>query len=473
MTAVSRRRRVLFRALARAMLALALLAAARVARPALGPRYGGELRIVLAELPTTTDPGVPRATAERLLAALMHETAVGIDEEGRPRPALVQSWATAADGREWTLRLAPATFHDGSPVTAEDAGRALRRFLRSGSIAAGHLARDLEGGDEFRRAATESLPGLALADESRLVLRFRSLPALPLAALASPAAAIVSARGAGAGPFVPTTPPSARGLSATAFGRHVRGRPFVDVVRLAGAKVERVREAAGDVTAAGPPLPPAAGLLLLVLDPAAPPFDDARARAVAASSVDREQLARHFLAGGEPTDLLLAPVLLPPWPIRPPSPGGSAAPLRGRVTLRVASDVPPSASQRVVAHLGALGLDVQAIPVQAALAATAAGQPRLLVWYPEVPEAGLALEELAALAGSPAAVRESLDAADAERDADRRRARLQRAEEALRATQVLVPLARLPLALGPRPGVHGLRATASGALIVEEAWVEP
>jgi hypothetical protein len=139
--------------------------------------------------------------------------------------------------------------------------------------------------------------------------------------------------------------------------------------------------------------------------------------------------------------------------------------------LRVSADVPQSASQRVVAHLTALGLGVQA--VAAPVASTAPGSPRLLVWYPEVAEAGLALEELAALAGSPAAVRTALDAADSVRDFDRRRAELQRIEEALRGTHVLVPLARLPLPLGARSGVHGLRATASGALVVENAWVEP
>jgi hypothetical protein len=102
-----------------------------------------------------------------------------------------------------------------------------------------------------------------------------------------------------------------------------------------------------------------------------------------------------------------------------------------------------------------------------------AGQPRLLVWYPEVAEAGLALEELAALAGSPAPVRTALEAADGVRDFDRRRAELQRIEETLRGTHVLVPLARLPLPLGGRSGVHALRVTAAGALVVENAWVEP
>jgi ABC-type transport system substrate-binding protein len=444
------------------------------ARSALGPRYGGELRIAVAEAATTVEPSTPRGLADRILAGLVHETLLGVDDEGRPRPALAQSWASAADGREWTLRLAPATFHDGAPVASADAVRGLRRFLRSESVAAAHFARVLEGGDEYRGRGTEALAGLAALDDARLLLRFRVAMAVPLAPLASPAAAIVSARGAGAGPFVPTTPPSARGVSATAFGRHVRGRPFLDVVRLVATPPDRAARSEGlaaDVAASATPLPPAAGLLLLLLDPAAPPLADARVRALIAASVDRAQLARHFLPGGEAAEVLLAPTLLAPLPVPPPRVSPSPAPVTGRLVLRVSSDVPQSASQRVVAHLTALGLEVQA--VAAPVGATAPGSPRLLVWYPEVAEAGLALEELAALAGSPAAVRSALDAADSVRDFDRRRADLQRIEEALRATHVLVPLARLPLPLGARPGVHALRATASGALVVENAWVEP
>jgi len=113
------------------------------------------------------------------------------------------------------------------------------------------------------------------------------------------------------------------------------------------------------------------------------------------------------------------------------------------------------------------------VAVPAALAATTAGPARLLVWYPEVAEAGLALEELAALAGAGPPVRLALEAADSVRDFDRRRAELQRVEETLRGTHVLVPLARLPLPLGARSRVHGLRVTASGTLLLENAWVEP
>src|SRR5262249_39520603 len=255
-----------------------------------------------------------------------------------------------------------------------------------------HLARSLDGGEEFRKGASDLLPGLAAPDPARLVLRFRASLALPLGPLASPAAAVTGSGGAGAGPFAPTTPASSRRLSGVAFGRHGRGRPFLDAVRVVPPS-ERAGTERADVGASSTPLSGASGTLLLVLDPAAPAFADPRTRALVAASVDRAQLVRHFLAGGEPAGGLVAPAPRAPGPAAP-APGASpAAALAGRVTLRVASDVPTSASQRVVAHLAALGAEVQVVALPAARAATASGQARLVVWYPEVAEAGLALEE--------------------------------------------------------------------------------
>src|SRR5205085_4814817 len=112
------------------------------------------------------------------------------------------------------------------------------------------------------------------------------------------------------------------------------GRPFLDVVRLIAASPDRAGRSevpAADVAASAAPLPPANGLLLLLLDPAAPPLADGRVRALIAASVDRAQLARHFLPGGEAAELLLAPTLLPALPLPPPRLATSPAPIRGRL----------------------------------------------------------------------------------------------------------------------------------------------
>ena len=137
----------------------------------------------------------------------MHETPRAGARDGPPRPPS-RTWASAADGREWTLTLAPATFHDGAPVTARTpcaaCGGSCARVGRRGP-----LARPWKAGTS-RRRGTDALPGLTAPDDARVVLRFRRGRPCPLAPLASPAAAIVERAGAGAGPFVPGRAPSAR-----------------------------------------------------------------------------------------------------------------------------------------------------------------------------------------------------------------------------------------------------------------------
>ena len=98
---------------------------------------------------------------------------------------------------------------------------------------------------------------------------------------------------------------------------------------------------------------------------------------------------------------------------------------------------------------------------------------RLVMWSPEVPEAGLALAELAALARPGPAAREELAGALDETEPSRRRARLHRAEAALRSEWVLVPLASVPVSYRARSGVHDATIDLGGRLVLEDAWVEP
>ena len=454
----------------------ALAALVPLLHAALGPRYGGELRVGVMELPATLEPGAERGVGAGLVSVLAHETLVGIDEAGFPSPALAQGWSTAAGGREWTLHLREgAAFHDGRSVGAADVVRSIRRFLRSPSFAAARMAEGLEGGDAFRTGRADELSGLAAPDAKRIVLRFAQAPALPLAPLASTAAAVTGPSGAGAGPFVPAAPVPGRRLALTAFAGHVRGRPYLDrveVVDLPDASSVPSEMASGriDVAPGEPGITRLAATLLLILDPSRPPFDRPATRAAVAAAIDRGDLVRHLLPGGDPAPSLLVPALLPPL-------GLGEAPATGRVTgtatLAVSLDVPPVASQRVVAHLTTLGLRVAVVPSSPASVLAAPTHARLSMWSPEVPEAGLALAELAALAHSGPASRAELAAALDESDPARRRVRLHRAEAALRSEWVLVPLASVPVSCRMRPGLHGAAIDLGGRLVLEDAWVDP
>lgn len=461
-------------------LAFALLVLGAVALgAALGPRYGGTLTVGVLELPASVDPIPPASDGDRLLAGLASETLLGLTADGALTPGLARGWSRSAAGREWTLPLAEnASFHDGQPVTARDAVRSLRRFVRGPGTAANHLARTLDGGLAFRAHKTEDLPGITVLDETRVVLRFGAEDAIPLAPLASPAAALTSSSGQGAGPFVPTVLVPGRRAAFTAFAGHIRGRPYLDQLEvLAFGDREAVRGARKggriEVALEGGDTP-AHAVLLLRIDPGRAPFQSREARALVAGVIDRRELVARLVPGGEPLSSLLLPARLAAPGLPPGLPASAARrSLQGRVTLAVGRDVPPLVSQRVVAHLLDLGLSVDAVAEPASEPGPPGAELRLLLFLPEVAEPGLALEEMAALAPPVPAAVQALEAAGRETDADRRRAILMRAEEALHAEALLAALAAFPLAPAGVTGVHGLRVDATGRLLIEDAWREP
>jgi hypothetical protein len=454
----------------RALLPILVLAAAAPA--ALGPRYGGVLRVRVDSRPGSGAPVVAPGDGARLVAAAIHETLVGIEPGGYPTPALAETWTSTAGGREWRLALRrEAHFHDGHPAQAADVVRSLRRFLRSESPAAAVAAARWDGGAGFRAGSSQELPGLGAPDPGVVWLRLVAPHPLPFAPLAAPAAAITSLGGAGLGPFVPTLWRSGS-LVLTPFAGHLRGRPFLDGVRVLWPSPDATIGAeAADLTPGSSQSGPLVAVLLLVLDPERPPFDSLSARITVATAIDRGELVRRFLPGGAATPSLLPPSLLPPLPETSPSP--LAGRLSGQVTLSVTRDVPRLASQRVVAHLSALGLAVTAEPVDPDQDQTPGAAARLRLFTPEVPEAELALRELQRMAPAVPAAGEALERAASERDPDLRRVLLHRAEAALRSAASLVPLAAVPLPFAARPGVHGAVVDHQGRLVLEDAWLEP
>ena len=104
-------------------------------------RYGGELRLALAEEPFD-DGFSPRdnflAGASQIYSLIFSRLwrmspdsaggVVGVEGD------LVEWWQVGPDGREWTLGLRQdVRFHDGSPVTARDAEYSIEEFALVGS----------------------------------------------------------------------------------------------------------------------------------------------------------------------------------------------------------------------------------------------------------------------------------------------------------------------------------------------------
>jgi hypothetical protein len=468
-------RRALVSRLQTTSLAVVLSLIAVVAGSALGPRYGGALTVSMLDLPAASGPGTPQTASERLLLGLRHDTLVRTGPAATIEPSLASSWSAAASQREWTLRLdGAARFHDGQPLTADDAVRSLRRFLASPSPAGEWLALALDGGAAFRRDQAAQLPGLGSLGAHALVLRFTDVTPSPLAPLSALAAAVTGADGAGCGPFVLAHEIVGRRAAFVPFLGHVRGRPFLDQLEVVALGNRPLGARRRDGRSGIPTSPAVADTdrvarLLLLLDPSRPPFAAAPLRRAVARAIDRPTLAARFLESADPLETLLfgGPTTL----AQSVPPEGPA--VMGEITLAVGSDVDPRASQRLVAHLEAQGLRVTARAEASLRSAHILPEARLVVWCPEVADPVLVLHELSLLAGAPPGFQDDLRSAAAERDDARKRPILERAERALRDEACVIPLARLAVPHDLSDGARGLRVDATGRLILEDAWCAP
>jgi len=75
------------------------------------------------------DPIWTTAYVTRNHAYMIYDTLFSEDAKGNIQPQMVQSFATAKDGKTWTFKLrAGLEFHDGKPVTSEDVAASLKRW---------------------------------------------------------------------------------------------------------------------------------------------------------------------------------------------------------------------------------------------------------------------------------------------------------------------------------------------------------
>src|SRR5438445_10573971 len=94
---------------------LPVLLALSVALPIVGatrPHYGGTLRVEMRARVTSLDPReMPSEPAESAAAekifSLVFERLVGLDENGRPQPALAVAWQHDPARQRWEFRKRP------------------------------------------------------------------------------------------------------------------------------------------------------------------------------------------------------------------------------------------------------------------------------------------------------------------------------------------------------------------------------
>lgn len=141
------------------------------------------LEIAISE-PASLDPMRIGDPGSMLVARQLYEGLTAWDPiEEEPFPAAAEGWVVEQGGRRFVFRLRPgATYHDGTPVRAQDFVFALNRIAKkkNGSELA-YILEDIKGFTEVNQQGTASkLSGLrAPADDTLVIELARPLQDLP------------------------------------------------------------------------------------------------------------------------------------------------------------------------------------------------------------------------------------------------------------------------------------------------------
>jgi len=114
----------------RSLVVSSMMVGALAANAETRPQYGGVLHVTMRAAPASLDPAdstQPDTFGRRSLTMLMFDTLVTQDENGRVQPALAVSWQSLPSSRGFRFRLRRGVrFHDGTPLSAENAAASLR-----------------------------------------------------------------------------------------------------------------------------------------------------------------------------------------------------------------------------------------------------------------------------------------------------------------------------------------------------------
>lgn len=161
------------------------LAAAAVAALMTGTSIAeaaGVLTIGRREDGTTFDPIATAQNIDFWVFSNVYDVLVRVDKSGtKLEPGLAESWTVSEDGTEYTFKMRPAKFSDGSDITSEDAKYSLTRIRDD----AGSLWSD----------SYQIIESMETPDPQTLVVKLSGPSAPFMASLAMPGASILSKAG--------------------------------------------------------------------------------------------------------------------------------------------------------------------------------------------------------------------------------------------------------------------------------------
>lgn len=288
--------------------------------PAIGfaqePVRGGTLTFGLLNDPASLDPHVYAGDQTMVLKQLVYSTLIRFGQEGGGFVGdLAESWEVL-EATKYVFQLVEgATFHDGSPVTADDVLFSFERILDPATSATRH-------------ADFQVISGMTVVDDRTIEITLEAPSAAFLAFLARPESAIVSRAhvegGAnlatemmGSGPFtLGSYEQGVQFLLERNANYFVKGLPYLDAIRLVPIADESTRVNAllsGEVQATHF-IPWTAmnsidadadfdlylhtdAVLFLQFNVERAPFDDVRVRQAVAHAINRDGVIRAAFLG--------------------------------------------------------------------------------------------------------------------------------------------------------------------------------
>jgi peptide/nickel transport system substrate-binding protein len=169
-------------------------ASAQESTPAAQPVTGGTLHVALQADPTTLDPTQAGLTAIWKVIEHVYDTLVRVDPTLTAVPGLAESWDISDDATVYTFHLRQGiTFHDGTPLTADDVLFSYTRVLDPATAAvnaANFLS--VKGAADFNSGATTTLEGIKVIDPQTVEITLEEPDASFLTILSTAGSIIMS-----------------------------------------------------------------------------------------------------------------------------------------------------------------------------------------------------------------------------------------------------------------------------------------
>ena len=94
-----------------------------------------DINLTIPSEMTSLDPYYTTAIADLQLLAQIYESLYFLEDDASMTPRLAESYTLASDGMTYTFKLREAKFHNGAPLTAEDAAFSFERAMKMPAMA--------------------------------------------------------------------------------------------------------------------------------------------------------------------------------------------------------------------------------------------------------------------------------------------------------------------------------------------------